>query len=239
MREYGRRKSSWIRTAVLSLIPTRREIIQTLREIVRAVVALPLAVKVLIGVAVLIEFVVVTQWERLPFRQVHSPVVSKVPVSPPEPEQNSFNFPEVLPADKVMTAAVEAALAKRMARVVIEEPTVQANGIITGGGQTLYLYGIKAFDSKAVCTRASGERWACGLHAYATLRNAIAKKTIVCDPKTLLPNAVSAICHLGTTDIALALVRDGLVEVDDKATDSEMAKAQAFAKNQKIGIWDR
>jgi endonuclease YncB( thermonuclease family) len=122
--------------------------------------------------------------------------------------------------------------------LVIVEPEIQANGSIIGNGQILYLYGIKQFDSKNVCTRASGERWACGLHAYATLRNATAHKTIICDPKKILQNAVSAICRLGTTDVALTLIRDGLAELDENIEDTEMVNAQAFAKSRKLGIWD-
>jgi endonuclease YncB( thermonuclease family) len=126
-----------------------------------------------------------------------------------------------------------------MARLIIEEPIAQPNGSIIGNHKTLYLHGVKPFDSKKVCARASGERWACGLQAYATLRNTVAKKTIACDPKTLLPNAVTATCHIGATNVALVLVRDGLVELDDNADDADLANAQAFAKNRKLGIWDR
>lgn len=213
--------------------------IRILREIIRALARLPFLVKIFIGLAILIEFVVVTQWERLTFKQLPAPAASQATVSSRSLEQRSFDFPDSPPADKSQTAAIEANLGKRMTRLVIEEPVVQPNGAIIGNHQTLYLYGIRPFDSKTVCTRASGDRWACGLHAYATLRNSIARKTIVCDPKRLLPNGVSAICRLGTTDVALALVRDGLVEVDDKVDDAEMVKAQAFAKSQKLGIWDR
>jgi endonuclease YncB( thermonuclease family) len=212
---------------------------RVLREIVRAVAGFPLLVKFLIGLAILIAVVVVTQWDRLPFKEPPAPAAPQETASPQKPDQRFSDFPDAPPADQAQSAAVEAALAKRMARIVIEEPIVQSNGAITGNHQTLYLYGIKRFDSKTVCTHASGDRWACGLHAYATLRNSIAKKTIVCDPKTLLPNAVSAVCRLGTTDVALALVRDGLVEVDDNVDDAELAKAQAFAQNKKLGIWDR
>jgi endonuclease YncB( thermonuclease family) len=133
----------------------------------------------------------------------------------------------------------DADIAKRLARFIITEPKAQSDGSISGGRETVFLYGIKQFDSKKLCTRASKERWACGLRAYATLRNEIARKTIVCDPKTLLPNAVNAICRIGTTNVALALVRDGIVELDDNADDDELAKAQASAKSAKLGVWDR
>ena len=216
-----------------------RMLIRILREMVRAVAMLPLTVKFLIGLAILVEIVVITQWEHLTNTQPPAPTVPYVTVVPQNPEQRSSNFPDSPSADKAPATATEATLAKRMARLVIEEPMVQPNGSIVGNRQTLYLYGIKQFDSKTVCTRASGERWACGLHAYATLRNAIAKKTIVCDPKTILPNAVTATCRMGATDIALMLVGDGLVELDGNVDDVELVKAQASAKSRKLGIWDR
>ncbi len=131
----------------------------------------------------------------------------------------------------------EAAIARHMQRVIFAEPSVQPDGSISGNGRVFHLYGIKQFDSKKLCTRASGERWACGLHAYATLRNTVAKKTIVCDPRTIVGNAVSATCRVGTLDLALMLIREGLVEADDIG-DVELSRAQALAKISKVGIWD-
>jgi endonuclease YncB( thermonuclease family) len=210
--------------------------ISLVREMVRAVVMLPLVIKALIGLALVVEFVVVVQWERLTFRQPPAPALTQ---SPERPAEGSFGFRDVPIPNTADAATVEAALAKRMARVTIEEPIVQPNGSITGNGQTLYLYGIKQIDSKKVCTRASGDRWACGLHAYATLRNSISKATIVCEPKKILPNAVAAVCSQGPINIALSLVRDGLVEVDENADDAGLVRAQAFAKSKNLGIWDR
>jgi endonuclease YncB( thermonuclease family) len=81
--------------------------------------------------------------------------------------------------------------------------------------------------------------------ADAALRNAIAEKTIVCEPKKALQNAISAVCHIGTIDLSQMLIRQGLAELDsdsDSDSDSEyleLEKAQAFAKSQKSGIWNR
>ena len=157
-------------------------IVRIAREMVQAVAMLPLAAKVLIGLAILAEFVVITQWEHPTFRSPPAPVTLKATISPQKPEQRSFSFPEAA-AEKTRAAEVEASLAKRMARVFIDEPNVEANGSIIANGQAFYLYGIKQLDSKKVCTKASGDRWACGLHAYATLRNSIAHKKIICDPR--------------------------------------------------------
>ena len=213
--------------------------VRILREIVRKMARLSVPAKIAVGLIIPVIFVVVTQWERLTFKQPPVPKPPKVSISSQQPEQRSNNFPAPPPADKAQAMAADAALAKRLTRFVIVDPNVQSNGSIIHNGQKLYLYGIKQFDSKKLCTRASGERWACGLHAYATFRNSVAKQTIVCDPKTLLPNAVNATCRIGTTDIALTLVRDGLVELDDNVDDAELVNAQAFAKSRKLGIWDR
>ena len=212
--------------------------IRFLREMVREMAMLPLTAKFFVGLGISAIFVVVTQWERLPLAQLFVSASPKASISSQQSEQRSFDLPDAPPADKTHAAEVEAFLIKRMTRLVIVEPKVQTNGSIIGNGQTLYLYGIKQFDSKRVCARASGERWACGLHAYATLRNAIAHKTIICDPKRILQNGVSAICRLEATDVALALLRDGLIELDDNIDDAELVDAQNFAKGRKLGIWD-
>jgi endonuclease YncB( thermonuclease family) len=148
--------------------------------------------------------------------------------------------PPPLPLDNARAARTESAPARRMDRIEIENPLAQPDGAIVGNGHTLYLYGIKPFNSKLLCTKASsGERWACGLHAYATLRNEIAHKRLTCDPKTTSPKGVSAICRIGTTNVALALLRDGVVELEGNIDDTEMERAQTLAKSGRLGIWDR
>lgn len=61
---------------------------------------------------------------------------------------------------------------------------------------------------------------------------------MICDPKKVLQNGVSAICRIGTTDVALVLILDGLAELDENIKDTEMVNAQAIAKSRKLGIWD-
>lgn len=204
-----------------------------LREIVQALTTLPRLAKISIGLAIAIEFVVITQWERLTLRKPPAP---KIELSAHNPQQSPASFQDR--AGDVLTES-SFNISRSMAPLTIEEPLVQPNGTILGNHQTIYLYGIKPIDSRSVCTRASGDRWACGLNFYATLRNSIAKKTITCDPKTILPKAVTAVCRLGEFDLGLALVRDGMVEADDAVADVEMIKAQQIAKNNKLGIWDR
>ena len=212
---------------------------QFVREMARAVANLSLPIKFLIGVAILVEFIVITQWEHI------SPPKSPVPppqvaaVAPPKIEPHQLVQPTQPSAPVAATPTKDAiAISRQMERAIIAEPNVLPDGVISGGGRTFRLYGIKQLDSKRVCTKASGDRWACGLHAYATLRNTIAKKTIICDPKTILGTMVLARCRLGSVDLALTLVQNGLIETDEP-TDIDLSKAQAVAKIAKIGIWDR
>jgi endonuclease YncB( thermonuclease family) len=205
----------------------------------RAIAELPLWLKIFIGLALAAEFIVVTQWERLPFR--HAPISTPIKVArkaPPAIDKH-IDIPPPPAIDHARVKPIESGPARRMDRVEIDNPQVQSDGAIVGGGQTFYLYGIKPFNSRLLCTKASGERWACGLHAYATLRNEIARKRLTCDPKATSPKGTSAICRVGTTNVALALLRNGLVELEENTEDTEMARAQALAKSGRLGIWDR
>lgn len=206
---------------------------------------LPLPVKFLIALGISIIFIVITQWERLGLatqwdrltvKQHTIIATSTLSNSPPHSEQRSLDASPPAPTHAEET---EASRLERMGRITITDPRAQFNGSIIGNGQTFYLYGIKHFDSKQVCILKSGARWACGLRAYAALRNATAKKILICDPKKILRNALSAVCHVGAADVALALVRNGLVELDDDVEDTEMLQAQAIAKRQNLGVWDR
>lgn len=213
---------------------------------------LPLPAKILVALGISTIFVVITQWERLGLdvqwerltrKQPPAVTVSKtpvpVPVPPQQSEKRSFDFPAAPPADTKSAAAVEALLLKRIGRLNIVNPQVQPNGSIIGNGQIVYLFGIKQFDRNTLCKRASGERWACGLRAYATLRNSIEHKAIDCEPKKQLSNGTSALCRMGSTNVASILVRAGLADLEDDTGDVELRNAQAFAKSRKLGIWDR
>jgi endonuclease YncB( thermonuclease family) len=124
-----------------------------------------------------------------------------------------------------------------MATIVMTDPKVESNGAIMGNGNTVFLYGVKPFDQKTICTGSSGVRWTCGLRAYATLRNMLAHKTVNCDPKVKVGDQIRAVCNTGVVDVALTLIRDGIVEFDDTANDADLANAQTVAKNRRAGIW--
>jgi endonuclease YncB( thermonuclease family) len=217
---------------------------------VREVVLLPLLVKLLVVLGILALFGVITQWERLGLDvqwsrltgkgSPPSSVVMSSVLTPPV-ERPSPRIPVASATDKTVTAdaAAQALHLKFVAPMIIDDPIVQSDGSISGNGRSFYLYGIGPVDSKRVCTRASGERWACGLHAYAGLRNAVAHKKLVCNPREILPKGIRATCHLGAIDVALTLLREGLVELESDVKDPDLVNTEAFAQSRKLGIWDR
>ena len=206
---------------------------------VQAFGMLPLTVKLLVAIFLIADFVVITQWEKLPFGHAARPVIAKTAAPNPQSKQAASPSLKSAATDKLLAAAAEQHVIERMNPIVLIDPQVQADGSIHNKGQRLYLYGIKPFNSKQVCTRATGERWACGLEAFATLHNEVAKKTILCKPKEIRPDGIGASCRMGDTNIALVLVRKGLAALDGKATDIELLNAQDSAKRQKLGIWNR
>jgi endonuclease YncB( thermonuclease family) len=218
--------------------------VKYLREAVRELAALPFMIKIAVVIGIAGIFVVITQWERI------GSFIQSARLQPPAPiaAQASASRPPTIgrPADIAASPAEEPVdetsdeyRARRLGRLIINGAKVNADGSITDKDRTLYLYGIKPFNSKNICKRASGEPWACGLQAYAGLRNAVANKIIVCQPKKILTNGLSVTCRIGDTDIAVMLVNNGLVALDDNVTDAALTNAQSFAKVRKIGIWDR
>jgi endonuclease YncB( thermonuclease family) len=205
----------------------------------QAFAKLPFTIKLLVAVFLIAEFVVITQWEKLPFGHSARPVVAKQAAAVQQPKHPSPAALKSAATDKLLAAAAQQHIIKRMNPIVLIDPQVQADGSIHHKGQRLYLYGIKPFNSKQVCTRATGERWACGLEAFATLHNEVAKKTIVCDPKEIRPDGIGATCRMDGVNIALVLVQKGLAALDGSATAIELLNAQDSAKRQKLGIWSR
>jgi endonuclease YncB( thermonuclease family) len=205
----------------------------------RAVAALPLWLKIFIGLALAAEFIAIAQWDRLPFRQAPTPAPIRAAKEAPPTRDKYIDILPPPAGDNTRAAQFKSSSVQHMQRVEIDNPQAQADGAIVGSGQTFYLYGIKPFNSRLLCTKASGERWACGLHAYATLRNEIAHKRLTCDPKTVSLKGTSAICRVGTINVALTLLRNGLVQLEENVDDTEMVRAQALAKGARLGIWDR
>jgi endonuclease YncB( thermonuclease family) len=219
--------------------------VRVLREMIREVAMLPLPIKFIVAISISALFIVITQWEHLGLDTQWARLTQrraalstpKIPIAPVHSGQQPIKD-TASPKDEARAPSVEPNPLSRMERTVIVNPQVQPNGSIIGNGQTFLLYGIKQFDRNKICAGATGP-WACGLHAYAALRNAIAKKTIVCEPRKVLEKAISAVCRIGATDLSLMLIHEGLAELDSDGEYPELERAQAFAKSQKSGIWNR
>lgn len=182
-----------------------------------------------------IEFVVITQWEHL---RGLSAVEISAALPTPQPQEQTFQFDTPKTTSSLREADAQDFLLRRIAPISITDPKVGRDGTIGSDHQPIALHGIKPFDARNVCTRASGERWACGLQAYATLRNELAYKTIVCEPKQILADSLSATCRMGDQNVAAILVRRGLAETAAGA-DADLIAAQAEARQRKVGIWDQ
>lgn len=196
-------------------------------ETAGAVRQLPIPVKAAIAIAVAAEVALIISWhpgqtsrpERHPVVAVLSEKASQVP----EKLADRVQAPELAP-DRLIT---------------IENPEVGPDGSIKGEGAPFFLAEISRFTSKDVCTRASGERWACGLHAYATLRNAIAHKTIQCTPPAGPEAEPLSSCQLNGLNLSVMLLRDGLADIRPGIDDKQLLRAQAEARLKRVGIWDR
>jgi endonuclease YncB( thermonuclease family) len=207
-----------------------------LREIVQTMAALPLYIKLTIAAALVLNFIVITQWERL--WNLASPSATQAQ-NTGKPEPTKFDFDTPPAATDFKSDEAQAFLAKRMTPMTIYDPKIERDGRIVFENQSIFLYGVKRFDARNVCTRASGDRWACGLQAYATLRNEVANKTIVCQPKKLIDAGVIAACRLDNQDLALFLIAKGLIEAERDGEAIELVQAEAQARKERVGIWDK
>ena len=218
----------------------RKTVRGVLQDTLKAVVALPLAVKFLVILFLVADFLVITNWNDLPFSHTKRPA----PIAEPAPAKNSKKDELAAEAkaaanQKLIEAAKKKRVLERMQPIVMQDPQVRSDGSIFNKGKRLYLYELKPFNSKNVCRHSSGAPWACGLEAYATLHNEIAHQKVTCIPKEITADGVGVACRMNDTNIALVLIRKGLAALDPKATELALRDAQRVARSQKLGIWDR
>jgi endonuclease YncB( thermonuclease family) len=113
---------------------------------------------------------------------------------------------------------------------------VTSNGSMTGGGMTARLYGIAFPDPKKICATASGERWPCGRRPYIALHNKVVGQTVGCAPREVA-GSDAADCFLGQENLAVWLLRQGLVRLAPEVAEKEMKAAEAAARNATLGLW--
>src|SRR5690348_7479874 len=134
--------------------------LRVLLEMAQALALLPLYVKIAVAFALAAWIVLVADWhEFFPPAPPPAPLVSQQ--KPAEPPQ--VQVPEQKTEDRVAVARPASDLTGNFA---VSDPRVGPDGSIREGedGPAFFLSEIKSFSSKDVCTRADGERWACGLH---------------------------------------------------------------------------
>ena len=116
-------------------------------------------------------------------------------------------------------------------------PEVRSDGTIKNGDTYFVLADVARFTSKDVCESSSGQKWACGLQAYATLHNMIVGQAIDCVPRQVQGRNTMASCHLGSLNLAAELLKRGLVKLQPDVSDVELQQAQNDAKSRHLGVW--
>lgn len=160
------------------------------------------------------------------------------------PPDKSFHSTDVPPPAEPMPLNLEAKTEDTLRQppipevVRLERPEVQFNGTIKNGNSYFVLSDITSFGRKDVCSRSSGQKWACGLQAYATLHNMVAGHAIDCVPRQTEGNNTVASCRLGPQNIAAELLKKGLVKLRPEASDLELQKAQNYAQSRRVGVWE-
>ena len=99
-------------------------------------------------------------------------------------------------------------------------------------GQRIRLRGLDAPEWNQTCRTAAGGDWQCGAEASRRMRELTRGRTLTCQPEGHdRYGRLLATCRDGSTDIAEALVADGL------ATSSRYAAAEALARKARRGLW--
>lgn len=99
-------------------------------------------------------------------------------------------------------------------------------------GQRIRLSGLDAPEWNQTCRTAAGGDWQCGAEASRRMRELTRGRTLTCRPEGHdRYRRLLATCRDGSTDIAEAVVADGL------ATTSRYAATEALARKARRGLW--
>ena len=197
-------------------------------------------------------------WSKIPVAMPKLPFVAKVllaltgatltvfPTRIPLSHEltRSLAADQVAPAPKVSSVveAVSAQVEKNentlsQSPIRLERPEVQSSGVIKNGDSYFVLSDVTRFTRKDVCAQSSGQKWACGLQAYATLHNMIAGQAIDCIPRQVEGKNTVVSCRLGSLNLAAELLKKGLVKLQPDVSDLELQQAQNYAKSHHLGVW--
>jgi len=145
--------------------------------------------------------------------------------------------PKVLSVVEAVSAQVEKKNTLSQSPIRLEHPEVRSNGAIKNGDSYFVLSDVTRFTRKDVCADSSGQKWACGLQAYATLHNMIAGQAIDCIPRQVDGKNTVVSCRLGSLNLAAELLKKGLVKLQPDVSDLELQQAQNYAKSRHLGVW--
>lgn len=104
-------------------------------------------------------------------------------------------------------------------------------------GKHFKLYGIDTPDTDETCEAANKEPYPCGLEARQALEKLVKGSEVQCHTRG--PNELNeelAVCSIGNTDLARAMI-DGGWAIADRARTLYYEKAEEAARTAKRGIW--
>ncbi len=109
---------------------------------------------------------------------------------------------------------------------------------LRSGNLRIRLFGVDAPETKQKCTNVDDQQWDCGIAARKALEQLVASvPQISCD--LIDVDRYSRLvmrCYAGNTDVAAALVREGLA-LAYRQYSSLYIKDENFAKIKKTGMW--
>jgi endonuclease YncB( thermonuclease family) len=122
-----------------------------------------------------------------------------------------------------------------------ESAHLQNDGTMIAGGRVLQLNGVSFPPRTKICGQVNQARWACGLRAYGAARQLIENKTLACDSVdnvNATPASSSVICWIDRKDVALSLLKQGWVFVDEgRGTQKSYLEAAIAARSNHVGVW--
>lgn len=123
------------------------------------------------------------------------------------------------------------------APVMAESLRIVDGDTIDLGGTRYRINGIDAPEAGQKCRTEQGKDWACGTAATNTLYEITKDKPVTCEKlATDSYGRIVARCYAGKTDVARAMVEQGMAWAFLKFSD-EYESVQTKAKTSKIGIW--
>lgn len=121
---------------------------------------------------------------------------------------------------------------KRFYRVVVQD-----GGSLKAGNTSIRLEGIEVEGLTGQCEDTRGYAWSCGRFARSALMRLIRGRAVVCHvPIKGQPDALTARCSVGGTDLSLWMVAQGWAKPKAPAK-ANLKTAADTAQERRLGIW--